>query len=87
MSQKKRNIRVHLQVRRKHHRGRSRGEKVLGKNIRLELGCALAASDKGSCFEQEKLLALDEGRRLTFSKHCCNGAFVKRIPALSTLKV
>jgi hypothetical protein len=46
-------------VRRKHHRGKSRGEKV-SKTFDWNWADALAASDKGSCFEQEKLLALDE---------------------------
>jgi len=61
---------------------KSRRKKFQGKNIRSELGCALTASDK--------LVAIDGGRAgrcLTFSKHCFIGAFVKRMPVLSTLKV
>jgi len=46
-------------VPRKHHGGKSQREKV-SKTFHQNRADSLAASDKGSCFKQEKLLALDE---------------------------
>jgi len=45
-------------VPRKHHGGKSQREKV-SKTFHQNRADSLAPGDKGSCFEQEKLLALD----------------------------
>jgi len=47
-----------LQVQRKHHRGKILGK--VSKTLDQNWADALAPSDKGSCFEQEKLLALNK---------------------------
>ena len=52
-------VHVHLQVPRKHHGGKSQREKV-SKTFHQNRADSLAPGDKGSCFKQEKLLALDE---------------------------
>ena len=49
---------VHLQVRGNYYIAKCQGRKV-SKTFDQNLADTLAASDKGSCFEQEKLLALD----------------------------
>ena len=59
-------VRVPLKLQREHHKRKNPGRKGCKKTFDQNWAEALAAGDKSSCFNQEKLLALDEEHILLY---------------------